>query len=212
MNIYEYTRKWWDFAFENPEKVRPNHAALFFFAIEHCNRLGWKNKFGLPSTMAMEAIGISSYNTYIKTFNNLVEWGFIKLIQKSRNQYSSNVISISNAISKNDKALDRAVIKHTTKQSESTIQSTIQSIDSIDILYTNLPFNKYTSFFEFFWKEYERKGSKSLAFKEWKALKIESDEKMMAEMYDHLARYKATERQYRKDAERYLKLKFWEDK
>ena len=66
INGYSLSRSWFNFCFENPEKIRPNHTALYFFIIEHCNRLGWKAKFGLPTTMTMEAIGIRSYNTYKK--------------------------------------------------------------------------------------------------------------------------------------------------
>jgi len=128
MNGYELSRNWFDWCFENPEKINPNHSALYFFCIEHCNRLGWKEKFGLPTTMAKEAIGIKSYNTYIKTLNELVEFGFIKMIEKSKNQYSSNIIALSENNKALNKALDKALIKHKTKQRESTQQS----IDSID--------------------------------------------------------------------------------
>lgn len=127
MTGYDLSRTFFDWCFENPEKVNTNHVALYFFAIEHCNRLGWKEKFGLPSSMAKDAIGIKSYNTYIKAFNDLVEWGFFKVVEKSRNQYSSNIISLS-ALSKNNKALDKAVVKHLTKQRESTGES-IYTID-----------------------------------------------------------------------------------
>ena len=141
MDIYSLSRTFWDFSFNNPDKVRPNHAALYFFAIEHSNRLGWKEKFGLPSMMVMEAIGIKSMNTYIKTFNDLVEFGFIIVHQKSKNQYSSNVIALSkneNALSKNEKALDKALIKHERKQ--------LQSIDSIDIQDTSIQINNKRAF------------------------------------------------------------------
>lgn len=128
MNSYELSRKFFDWSYENPEIVTPNHVALYFFIIEHCNRLGWKEKFGLPTTMAKEAIGIKSYNTYIKCFNDLEKYGFIKIIEKSKNQYSSNIIALSFFNKAHTKALDKALIKHSTKQSESNIQS----IDSID--------------------------------------------------------------------------------
>lgn len=128
MNSYELSRNWFDWCFENPEKISPNHTALYFFIIEHCNRLGWKEKFGLPTTMAKEAIGIRSYNTYINTLNDLVKFGFIKLIEKSKNQYSSNIVAILNFNKADNKALDKAFINHATKQSESTSES----IDSID--------------------------------------------------------------------------------
>lgn len=134
MNSYELSRNWFDWCFENPEKVTPNHTALYFFCVEHCNRLGWKQKFGLPTTMAKEAIGIRSYNTYIKTLNDLVAFGFINLIEKSKNQYSSNIVALSNFNKALDKALDKALIKHTTKQCESTSES----IDSIDKQINNI--------------------------------------------------------------------------
>ncbi|CAB4147789.1 Phage conserved hypothetical protein, C-terminal [uncultured Caudovirales phage] len=124
MNGYELSRNWFDWAFENPEKINPNHSALYFFAIEHCNRLGWREKFGFPTEMAKDAIGIKSYNTYIKTLNDLVEWDFIKMIQRSKNQYSANIIALSNFDKALDKALDKAIVKHVTKQDES-----ISSID-----------------------------------------------------------------------------------
>lgn len=133
LNVYELSRAWFDFAFANPEKIKTNHPALFFFAIEHCNRLGWKPKFGLPTSMAMEAIGIKSYNTYIATLTDLVEWGFIKMIEKSKNQYSSNIVALSKNNNATDKALDKALTKHTTKQ----IVKQRESIDSIDKQYYN---------------------------------------------------------------------------
>jgi len=128
MDIYTLYRNFWDFSFDNPEKVKPNHIAIFSFAIEHCNRLGWKKKFGYPTTMAMDAIGIKSYGTYIKSLNELVEWGFIIMIEKSKNQYSANIIALSNNDKAHSKALDKAFVKHASKQDESTHQS----IDSID--------------------------------------------------------------------------------
>ena len=133
MDYFKLTRDFWDFAFENPEKIKPNHCALFLFIVEHCNRLGWKEKFGLPTTMTKDAIGIRSYNTYIQTLNDLVDFGLIILIERSKNQYSSNIVAISNNDKALYKALDKAFIKHDTKQSESTVQST----DSINKPITN---------------------------------------------------------------------------
>jgi hypothetical protein len=128
MNSYELSRNWFDWAFENPELVSPTHTAIYFFAIEHCNRLGWKDKFGFPTQMAMDAIGVRKHQTFTKHFTDLVEWGFIGLVQKSKNQYSANIISLKSAKPKNGKALDKALVRHGAKQS----QSTRQSKDSID--------------------------------------------------------------------------------
>jgi hypothetical protein len=153
MNSYELSRAWFDWCFENPEKITPNHTALYFFCVEHCNRLGWKERFGLPTTMAKEAIGIRSYNTYIKTLNDLVEFGFIKMVEKSKNQYSSNIIALSKFNKALDKALDKAFIKHMIKQDESTSES----IDSIDkqITINKEPINNKPSLIEIWFKDLE---------------------------------------------------------
>lgn len=139
INGYSLSRSWFDFCFENPEKIRPNHTALYFFIVEHCNRLGWKEKFGLPTTMTMEAIGMRSYNTYKNTLDDLISFGFIVMIEKSKNQYSSNIVALSNFDKALDGALDKAIVKKegcSIKKSESTIQSTIQSTgESIDSIY-----------------------------------------------------------------------------
>lgn len=142
MDIYSLSRSFWDWSFENPEKIRPNHIAMYFFAIEHCNRLGWKSKFGFPTTMVMDALGIKSYNTFIKTLNELVEYGFIDMVEKSRNQYSSNIIALSKNDKALDKALDKAMIKHLTKQSESTSSIDIPIYNSTNIPEADLIFPK----------------------------------------------------------------------
>jgi len=121
MNSYELSRAFWDYAFENPEKIKPIHSSIYFFSIEHCNRLGWKQKFGLPSQMVMEAIGVKNWRTYSKGLNDLVEWGFLEMIEKSVNQYSSNIVAIVNFTKADTKALDKALSKHGAKQSQSIV-------------------------------------------------------------------------------------------
>ena len=123
MNGYELSRNYFDWCFENPEKVSPNHTAIYFFAIEHCNRLGWRDKFGFPTQMAMDALGIKKNQTYTRYLNELVDFGFIKMVEKSKNQYSANIISLQSAKPKNGKALDKAIVKHEVKQIKSIGQS-----------------------------------------------------------------------------------------
>jgi len=118
MNTYDISRNFWNWAFDNPEKISPNHAAIYFFAIEHCNRLGDREKFGFPTMMVCDAIGIKKASTYIRYFNDLIEWGFIDLIQKSSNQYSANIICLTSALPKKVKALDKAIMNHRDKQTE----------------------------------------------------------------------------------------------
>ncbi len=132
MDIFKLYRTFWNWCFENPSKIKPTHIAIYSFAIEHCNRLGWKKEFGFPTTMAMEAIGVRSYSVYKNHLDELVDFGFLEMIEISKNQYSANIIALKENYKAHDKAtvkaLDKALIKHTSKQ----VESTCQSIDSID--------------------------------------------------------------------------------
>ena len=124
MNGYEFSRRWFDFSFNHPNKIKPVHTAIYFFAIERCNRFGWKDEFGFPTDLAMETLGIRNYKTYISALQELVDWGFIKWIQKSSNQYTANVIALVKNTTPPTKALDKALSGHPIKQ--------VQSIASID--------------------------------------------------------------------------------
>lgn len=135
-NSYELSRNWFNWCFENPEKINANHTALYFFIIEHCNRLGWKEKFGLPMEMAKDALGIKNYKTYSKAFNDLVEFGFIKVIEKSKNQYSANIIALVKNTKAHTKALSKATLKHNQKQVHDIV-----CIDKPINLLTNEPIN-----------------------------------------------------------------------
>ena len=141
LTSYDLSRVWFDWCFDNPEKINPNHTAIYFFAVEHCNRLGWKEKFGFPTQMAMDAIGIKKHATYIRYFTDLCEWGFFKLIQKSTNQYSANIISLTSAMPKNGKALGKAIANHAAKQTRSMGQSNGQSNSTVDKPYNLKPNN-----------------------------------------------------------------------
>jgi hypothetical protein len=140
MNSYELSRIFFDWSYENPEKVNPNHIALYFFIIEHNNRLGWKPKFGLPMQMAMDAIGIKNYRTWANTFNDLVNYGFIEVFQKSKNQYSANIIGIVKNTKSTTKALSKATQNHNQKHS----QSQVHDIVGIDKPINLIPNNQIT--------------------------------------------------------------------
>jgi len=172
MNGYELSRTFTNFAFDNPEKISPNHYAIYFFAIEHCNRLGWKDKFGFPSQMTMDAIGIKKNQTYTRYFNELVDWGFFKLIQRSSNQYSSNIISLQSAVPKKGEALDKAIIKHGVKQTEGMGSGNGQSNSTIDKQVNHKPeTNKPINYsFDDFWNNYNNKVGKEAAQKAWNKL------------------------------------------
>lgn len=138
LDYFKLMRDFWDFAFKNPESIKPNHCAVYAYAVEHCNRLGWKEKFGFPTSMVLDYVGIKSYSVYKKTFDDLVQFGFFEVIEYSKNQYSANII----ALKENSKAPIKAHAKATPKSEEcferklqstceSTYQSTLQSTESI---------------------------------------------------------------------------------
>jgi hypothetical protein len=213
MDIYSLSRNFWDYAYDNPDKIKPNHCALYFFIIEHCNRLGWKKKFGLPSMMSMEAIGIKSHNTYINTLNDLEEIGLIIVVERSKNQYSANIVALSNFDKAHSKALDKALIKHGTKQRESTVQS----IDHIDIpIYnnTNIQVYKSTSLqresdFNFFWDCYNKKVDRSKSEKTWNKLSGNDIDNILSTIEDYVNANQDIK--FRKNPSTYLNNKCWND-
>tara|TARA_B000000460_G_C21387294_1_gene336572 strand:- start:38 stop:661 length:624 start_codon:yes stop_codon:yes gene_type:complete len=58
----------------------------------------------------MEGSSIGNYQTFRKTFDDLIQWGFVKLIQKSTNQYSANVVALCNTEAAKVSAMDRALM------------------------------------------------------------------------------------------------------
>ncbi|MCB0445904.1 MAG: hypothetical protein KDD03_00025 [Gelidibacter sp.] len=112
VDIFQLNKAFWEFAFENPEKIKPVHCAIYFFAIEHCNRMGWKDKFGFPSQMVMDAIGLKTWKSYKNALEELIDWGFFTMIERSKNQYSANIIAIDKKSKALSKALSKATLRH----------------------------------------------------------------------------------------------------
>ena len=215
MNGYDLSRNWFNWCFENPEKAKPIHSAIFFFAVEHCNRLGGKEKFGFPSQMTMEAIGVRKYQTYGKALSELVDWGFITMIEKSKNQYSANIISISaapkNGIARG-KALDKATIKHGAKQGHSTGQGK----DSIDKPLTKEPLTTnqeqeaaplLESEFDTFWNLYGKRVDRVLCEKEW----FNIDNLEYSKILLHVPKFVKASGDYLSKPLNYLKGRRWQD-
>lgn len=114
MSIFELIKNFYRWAEENPEKVKPYHWAIYMVAVEKCNQLGWKKKFGFPTYNTLEITGISSRRTYYKGLNELVEFGFLKIVQKSINQHQSAVVMLVHCQSKNDISEASAEHQHDT--------------------------------------------------------------------------------------------------
>ena len=113
MNGYELSRVWFAYAYNHPEKFAPIDTALYFWIIEVFNRARWPEKIYLPSGQAMQHIGCKSYKAYINSFNKLEAEGFIIVAERSKNQYTANIIALVSEA----KALTEASTKATTNAS-----------------------------------------------------------------------------------------------
>jgi len=127
INGYTYSRQWYDFALSNPDLVSPGHGAMYLWFVELNNRLGWARKFASPASQTMAAAGIKSYTTYKKIFDELVGFGFVEIIEQSRNQWTACIIALPVFVKAPVTALGEAHVKaredHLLKQQESTCES-----------------------------------------------------------------------------------------
>ena len=211
LNSYQLSRTFFDWCFENPEKISPTHIAMYFFIIEHCNRLGWKEKFGLPTVMVKDAIGIRNFRTYAKTLNDLVEWGFIIMIEKSKNQYSSNIVAIvKNAKAHTiapTKALDKAMQKQLQKQSNSIVSIDKQeTIEQETIKTTNTIYS-----FDEFWETYNKKTGRVNCERIYARLKDKDYAKIKETLPIYLEKLKDKDKKFQMNPQTYLNGKYWED-
>lgn len=111
MNWYTLLRDYHNFCFENPEYISPTHWAIYSFFLDQRNRFGQKEKFSFPAYYCMECIGVKNYKTYKKAFDDLVVWGFIKIVQKSQNQHTACIVGMVKNTKASTKALDKANTK-----------------------------------------------------------------------------------------------------
>ena len=208
MNSYELSRAFTDWCFENPHKVKPIHYAIFFFAVEHCNRLGWKTNFGFPSQMVMEAIGVKNWRTYSAGLNDLVDFGFILMMEKSKNQYSSNIIAIVKKSKAPTKALDKALQSHSAKQGQSTVsinKPLNKEQGTIEPTANALVFS-----FEGFWTVYPKKVAKSKCkdkYQKLKQIELEAIHKTLRKWIE----YKPFKDYTHPNPLTYINQKRWED-
>jgi hypothetical protein len=131
MNGYQLTDAWFEFRFQHPDKVSHSHTELYFYLVYHWNKLSQKEKFGLPSAVTMEATGIKNYKTYSKCLKDLVEFGFIRIVQEAINQHQAVVV----AWGKNTKADTEALTEALTKAQHEALPHIVE----LNNLVTNEP-------------------------------------------------------------------------
>jgi hypothetical protein len=131
----------------------------------------------------MEALGIGSYNTYKKTLQDLIDFGFIKLVAESKNQHQSKVV----ALSKNDKAPDKALDEATNKAPDKATDTITKQM------------NKGTN------EQYRSFAHLSISINEFHKLEIEYHKKDIDLILDDIQNY-AKNKTYRS---LYLTAKKW---
>ncbi len=157
----ELIKDWFEWCRDNRDKNTTALTSLYTWILHKACELNYPDSFGLPSQDAMHHLA-TSYNTYKKHLLLLEEIGMIDIVKKAQNQYTANVIALSNF----DKALtkqvqitsqsnDKASINHLTKQEQSVNKASQYNIynnnnSNNNILYkafdhleiTNEEFNK----------------------------------------------------------------------
>jgi hypothetical protein len=198
MNGYNLIRAWYNFKFENPDKAKAKHSDFYCYLVDQWNRLGQKNNFGLPTSYTMECLGISSYNTYKGILDDLIEFGFVKLVKNSKNQHQSKIIALSNF----DKALDKALDKATAKAPD-------KALDTISKQVNNETIEQKKTLFDRFWNLYNKKVDKKKTEQKWMKLDIETMEKIISIVPDYVKVHH--EEKYRKHPTTFLNNESWND-
>jgi len=198
INGYSLTRKWYDFARENPNKTKPVHHAIINWLIQLNNELLWVENFAVPTYHSMSVIGVSSYNTYKKAFKELVDWGFIIPITKSKNQYNPNIIALSkideakqSALSIIDEAQLKQLSHNKTKQTKQTLKPKEAGKPASDNEFVSLVMNEYKKvypLYEFIFWAKEKKAAKQLTTL-WKKLNpLFTEEETLASLHDYFVK------------------------
>ena len=228
LDYFKLIQTYYAWSYENCATVTTAQTALYSFVVHHWNNMGRPPQFGLPTYMGMSAIGIRNWKTYKKAFDLLEQYGFITVIQQSKNQYSSNIISLNSATVKNTKALTRASQKHDQEHCQSFTKRTAvinedrgkrieEDVHSENALVQASPKKKntYSASFEKFWALYPNKKGKKQAYKAWQKLSEDS----LNSLREHWARFlegytqelKREERAWALMAATFLNQERWHD-
>ena len=80
---------------DNSEECNPTLIALYVYLCDKCQSLHWAEVFSITAKECMEGIGISSYNTWKRTFETLVRCGYVTVKESACNRYQGYLISLS---------------------------------------------------------------------------------------------------------------------
>ena len=132
---YHLTRQWFDFCRSTDHNIKPIHTAIYMYTIHLCNSLKWKPVFQLPTSETMKILGISNYTTYRVALYEIIDFGFIKMIEKSSNQYTANRIClVQNCIS----TVSSTVLSTVSSTVSKVKQLKHKNVESVETLKTAL--------------------------------------------------------------------------
>ena len=121
----ELIKDWFEWCRDNRDKNTTALTSLYTWILHKACELNYPDTFGLPSSDVMHHLA-TSYNTYKKHLLLLDEVGMIDIVKKAQNQYTCNIIALSNidkAITKQvqitSQSNDKASTNHLTKQGQS---------------------------------------------------------------------------------------------
>ena len=227
MDGYSLSESWFDFVSKNADKVECKHSALFYYIVEVFNKRKWPDVVGLPTDFTMGILNIGSYKTYKKTFDDLVAFGFIEVVEQSKNQFTSTKI----ALVKNAKADTKADSKHLPKQDQSSCSIIKQvNIETIKQLYADkfisvaqlkklseelaLFYSEITEGekipFESFWDLYPIKVAKQKCKDKWDRLPLK-DQQVILEKLPAYVNFKPFQDYRHPNPETFFNQRRWED-
>ncbi|MGX1752432.1 hypothetical protein [Sphingobacterium sp. NPDC055346] len=142
------------------------HISLFLYLVELSNKLHWRARFSVPTDKTMDVLSIGSYKTYKKYLLDLEKFGAIKIIEFSKNQYTSLVIELNtcfgSALVKNTKADPKQVQYNNTIKTIKTNKNYIY-LNPYFLIFQNFYSEEFNTLY--LDSDYERKRLESLTEK-----------------------------------------------
>lgn len=80
MDFNELSRRWFDFATKNQDKVNCNHTAVFFLCIDMYHRDRRGDRFSIWTETATKCLGEMDELQLRKTIDDLAAFGFIDIV------------------------------------------------------------------------------------------------------------------------------------
>ncbi len=83
----------YEWVFNNPDKIRPTHVSLYLFLWNQANRSKWVEWFKCPYDLAMQGACIGNNGTYYRCLDELKKWGLIDY-KKGINNFKAPLINL----------------------------------------------------------------------------------------------------------------------